>query len=69
MTGLAKGNDMSATNRPRRCTENELAKVDVVIVNTLWAFTLECQNCGETWEPKTVGSGRLENGYWKCPQC
>ena len=53
-------------NRPRTCTRDELAKVNVVLVDV--SFALQCQICGLRWSPNIkMGARRLPNHYWKCP--
>ena len=52
--------------RPHRCTDHELAKVDVEIyIHHL--LQLQCKNCGQIWSPNLLPGGRLPKGYWRCP--
>ena len=52
--------------RPRHCSEPELSKVAVEIVDrhSMW---FECKVCGEIWSPNLGAGGRLPRGYWRCP--
>jgi|GEM_PF-2056591 len=61
--------------RPRSCTEDELAKVGVNVLEPYYkgeplpqAPLLECQMCGEMWGPNLLPNGRLPSDYWKCPK-
>ena len=53
--------------RPRRCTQSELAKVGVELLDER-GVQLRCCNCGQIWAPDLLAGGRLPRGYWKCPR-
>jgi hypothetical protein len=61
---------MSATRKgPRKCSERELAKVGVEIIDE-GACWLRCVKCGQKWGVNIPSSSRGEHlckGYWKCP--
>lgn len=54
------------SSRPRRCTQPELAKFRVEILDKK-NLQLRCLNCGQVWSPLLLAGGRLPKGYWKCP--
>lgn len=54
--------------RPRRCTEHELAKFGVELLDER-SLLLGCVDCGQQWSPMLRSGGRLPRGYWKCPRC
>lgn len=58
---------MGRLKKPRSCTERELLKVGVEVWGWPYFFALRCENCNETWKPKTAAAGRMARGYWKCP--
>jgi len=51
--------------KPKGCTESELAKVGVELVDPN-KLKLRCKKCGLLWSPKIVSGGRLPKGYWIC---
>ncbi len=55
-----------AGSRPRRCTQPELAKFRVEILDKK-NLQLRCLNCGQVWSPLLLAGGRLPKGYWRCP--
>lgn len=52
--------------RPRECTERELAKAGVELVDPLRRW-LRCANCGYEWSPNILTGGRMPARYWQCP--
>jgi hypothetical protein len=53
--------------RPKKCTENELNKVGVTIIDKS-RLLLQCTKCKAIWSPEIKGN-RMHNNYWKCPAC
>ncbi len=55
------------TIRPRSCTESELKKLGVVLLDEK-NIRLGCSTCGRQWSPLLGKDGRLLRGYWTCPE-
>lgn len=55
------------THRPRRCTEPELKKVNIHLIDRT-ENRPECQNCGRQWSPLLGRDGRMPRGYRRCPE-
>lgn len=57
--------------RPHRCTNAQLSKVDVEIVDehkaSMGYIWLRCKECGKTWSPNIQPGGRMPDRYWHCP--
>lgn len=51
---------------PRACTESELGKVGVQLVDATHVV-LSCMYCPQVWSPPIMPGGRLRRGYWYCP--
>jgi len=62
-----EGNGSIDGLRPRRCTQSELAKVGVELLDER-GLQLRCCNCGQIWSPNILAGGRMPRGYWKCPR-
>lgn len=58
----------TARRARQRFSEPELKKVGVRILERHTTVLLECQRCGTRWSPNLQTGGRLQAGYWKCPE-
>ncbi|HEX9014237.1 MAG TPA: hypothetical protein VF813_11995 [Anaerolineaceae bacterium] len=45
---------------------NSLARVGVELLN-LNPLELRCKKCRAYWQPGRLSSGRLPQGWWRCP--
>jgi hypothetical protein len=46
--------------------QKSLARVGVTLVSDA-PIELKCKTCGAEWQPGQLSSGRLPQGWWKCP--
>jgi len=51
---------------PVTCSQNSLARVGVTLLDSN-PIELRCNHCGTIWQPGRLSSGRLPQGWWKCP--
>jgi len=50
----------------RHMTGAQFAELGVCLVGRS-ELMLECNDCGETWEPQLDASGKLPFDFWICP--
>ncbi len=51
---------------PVTCTVSSLMRVGVTLLSSD-PMELRCNHCGTVWQPGRLASGRLPQGWWKCP--
>lgn len=51
---------------PVTINDSSLMRVGVTLLESD-PLELRCNRCGTVWQPGRLASGRLPQGWWKCP--